>query len=68
MMLKAQSNIMATISNAIASANAGLSKEALFNKCIPKLEAKTGIHFTPDERNKFLAGSTKESIESLCFG
>jgi hypothetical protein len=66
MMLKAQSDIMATISNAVTSANAGLSKEALSNKCLTELEAKTGIHFTPDQRKSMLANST--SLEKLCSG
>lgn len=66
MMLKARSDIMTAISNAVASANAGLSKEALLNKCLTELEEKTGIHFTPDQRKAMLANST--SLEKLCSG
>jgi len=67
-MVKTQSDIMGTIANVIVSANAGLSKEALLNKCMPELEAKTGLHFTQDLKKAFLAGSTKESLEKLCYG
>jgi hypothetical protein len=56
-MIKAKSDIMATIANF----NAGLSKEALISKC----ELATGIHLSPEGRNNLLK-DTHESLEKIC--